>query len=179
MLSRLFYRLNQFYFGMFARYTADDEAFAKSYLSREEFALFSQLPYFEKKHGVIVAQKMLATARQYPAMDERLLARLGLLHDIGKVIEKNSVITKSLMVIIRFFIPGLYNFCAEQGKHHPFFRRFYSHKHHGMIGAQLLTKLGESSAVISIITKHDPRVEPLGPNDPVELKIMQEADSTY
>jgi hypothetical protein len=45
------------------------------------------------------------------------------------------------------------------------------------VGAELLAKIGESSEILSIIKKHDPRVEPLGPDDPIELKILQQADS--
>ncbi|MBI5399476.1 HD domain-containing protein [Candidatus Saganbacteria bacterium] len=179
MLDRLIYRFQQFYFGVFSRYTATDAVFAQNYLSRKELALFNQLPYFEKKHAVVVAQKMLSAAHQYPELNKRLLARLGLLHDIGKIVEKNSLLTKAFMVMIRFLLPPLFNYLADLGKNHPFFRRFYSHKHHGAIGAHLLEKLGESSVVISIISKHDPQAEPLGADDPLELKILQKADSTY
>jgi hypothetical protein len=30
-----------------------------------------------------------------------------------------------------------------------------------------------------MIRKHDPRIEPFGPEDPLELKLLQQADSTY
>ncbi len=82
-------------------------------------------------------------------------------------------------MIIRFFLPRYYDHLAELGKDNPRFRRYYIHKHHGAVGAELLEKIGESSEILSIIAKHDPRVEPFGPEDPIELKILQEADSTY
>jgi putative nucleotidyltransferase with HDIG domain len=164
---------------MFSAYTKADAAFADGYLNIEEKALFNQLPGFEKKHAVVVARKMLKIAHHYPDLDQRKLARLGLLHDIGKVVERNSVMTKSTMVIIRYFFPAFYERLAEKGRTEPFFRRFYIHKHHGAVGAELLERIGECSEILGIITKHDPRVEPLGPHDPVELKILQEADSTY
>jgi putative nucleotidyltransferase with HDIG domain len=164
---------------MFSIYTKADEAFARSYLNIQEMALFNQLPGFEKKHAVVVARKMLDAAQRYPDLDQRKLARLGLLHDIGKVAERNSILTKSILVIVRFFLPGLYNRLADIGKEHPRFRRFYIHKHHGAVGAELLEKIGESSEILSIIKKHDPRIEPFGPEDPIELKILQEADTTY
>ncbi|MDD5382622.1 MAG: HD family phosphohydrolase, partial [Candidatus Margulisbacteria bacterium] len=85
MLGKILYRLKQFYFSMFSVYTKADEAFARSYLNIEEMALFAQLPGFEKKHAVIVARKMLDSAQHYPGLDQRKLARLGLLHDIGKI----------------------------------------------------------------------------------------------
>jgi len=179
MFKRLIYRIKQFYFGMFSRYTKADETFARSFLNIQEMALFNQLPSFEKKHAVVVARKMFEASRLHPELDSRKLIRLGLLHDIGKVVEHNSVLTKSILVILRFFLPGLYDRLAERGKDHPRFRRYYIHKHHGAVGAELLEKIGESSEILGIIAKHDPKVEPFGPDDPIELKILQEADSTY
>lgn len=174
MLDKIFYRLQQFYFGMFSVYTKADEAFARSYLSSQEFALFNQLPPFEKKHAAVVAHKMLDLALYNPELDQRKLVKLGLLHDIGKVAERNSVFTKSMLVIIRFLFPVFFDWLAEKGV-----RRFYVHKHHGAVGAELLQKIGVSSEFLSIIKKHDPLVEPFGPEDPIELKILQQADSTY
>ena len=164
---------------MFSRYTKADEAFTRSYLNIQEMALFNQLPGFEKKHSVVVAKKMLEAIHVQPDLDERKIARLGLLHDIGKIGERNSIMTKSILVIIRFFFPRLYDRLAEVGRDNPHFKRFYIHKHHGAVGAELLEKIGESSEILSIIKKHDPRIEPFGPEDPIELKILQEADTTY
>ncbi len=179
MLGRISYRLKQFYHGMFSVYTKADDTFARSYLNIQEMALFNQLPGFEKKHAVVVARKMMDASQKNPELDQRKLIRLGLLHDIGKVAERNSVLTKSILVIIRFFLPRFYDHLAELGKKNPRFRRYYIHKHHGAVGAELLEKIGESSEILSIIAKHDPRVEPLGPNTPLEQRILNEADSTY
>ncbi|MBN2058507.1 MAG: HDIG domain-containing protein [Candidatus Saganbacteria bacterium] len=180
MLAKIIYRFKQFWFGMFSRYTKADVAFVRSYLNLEEQAIFNQLPGFDKKHAAVVARKMIDIAHDdYPHLDQRKLARLGLLHDIGKVVEKNSLITKSMLVIIRYFTPKLYEELAEKGRTNPRWRRYYIHKHHGSVGAELLRRIGVSAEILSIIKKHDPRVEPFGPDDPVELKILQEADSTY
>ena len=179
MLKRIIHRFKQFYAAMFSKYTKVDKAYAQTYLNIEEMSLFNQLPDFEKKHSVVVGRKMLAASRLYPELDPRKLVKLGLLHDIGKVAEHNSIVTKSILVIFRFFLPRLYNWVADLGKDNKLFYRYYVHKHHGAIGAQLLAKIGESSELLSIIKKHDPFVEPFGSNDPIELKILQEADSTY
>jgi putative nucleotidyltransferase with HDIG domain len=179
MLGRIIYRFKQFWFGMFSRYSSADAAFAHSYLNIQEMALFNQLPGFEKKHAVVVAKKMLESARRDKKLDERKIVRLGLLHDIGKISERNTVMTKSILVIIRFFFPQLYHRLAERGREDPKFRRYYIHKHHGEVGARLLEKIGVSSDILSTIAKHDPRVEPLGPNISPEQRILNEADSTY
>lgn len=179
MLESLNYRLKQFYFGMFSVYDSADDAFARGYLQSEELALFNQLPGFEKKHAVVVARKMLDLAIYNPELDQQKLVKLGLLHDIGKVAERNSVLSKSLLVILRYLFPGLYDRLAERGKTNKLFRRFYIHKHHGAVGAEMLSKIGVSGEFLSIIKKHDPRVEPVLQDDPIELRILQQADSTY
>ncbi|MFC1571635.1 HD domain-containing protein [Candidatus Margulisiibacteriota bacterium] len=179
MLSRVWTRIKQFYISMFSQYTKADEAFARSYLNIQEMALFNQLPGFEKRHSVTVARKMMNEVHGKQEFDERKMVRLGLLHDIGKVGERNSILTKSILVIIRFFCPWLYDKLADEGRDHPVFRRFYIHKHHGAVGAKLLERIGVSSEILSIIAKHDPRIEPFGPETPVEQEILNEADSTY
>lgn len=164
---------------MFSKFTPADQAFARAYLNSKEIDLFNQLPGFEKKHAVVVARKMLEMAVYNRELDEKKLVLLGLLHDIGKISEKNSVLTKSIMVLIRYFFPRAYDWLAEKGKKDDRFKRFYIHKQHGAVGADLLEKIGESPNIISIVKKHDPRVEPFAPKDPIELKILQDADSTY
>lgn len=164
---------------MFSRYTKADQTFARNHLNIQEMALFNQLPGFEKKHAIVVARKMLDASSNYPKLDKRKLVKLGLLHDIGKVLEKNSIWTKSILVIIRFFFPNYYDRLAEKGKENHRYRRYYIHKHHGAVGAELLEKIGESSDILSIIALHDPRVHPLGFEPPLEQQILNQADSTY
>jgi len=177
LLFKFFNRVCQFVTAMFSVYTRADQAFAHSFLNIEEMSLFNQLPEFEKKHSVRVAKRMLRLVHGDPEIDYKKIAKLGLLHDIGKVAERNNTITKSILVLIRFFLPGYYNRLADKGPDNPKYRRYYVHKHHGAIGAELLTKIGESSDIIAIIKKHDPHLDPFGPEDPIELKILQMADA--
>ena len=177
MLAKAIHRIRQFYNAMFSVYTKADECFATGYLGSEEISLFNQLPAFEKKHAVNVARRMLEMALYNPELDPRKLVRLGLLHDIGKVAEHNTILSKSLLVLFRYFTPGLYQALAERGVGDRRFRRYYNHRHHGQVGAQMLARIGVSSEILSIVKKHDPRVEPFAPEDPVELKILQQADS--
>lgn len=179
LIHRLSLRIRQFYFSRVAKYTKADESFAHSYLNIQEWAVFCQLPWFEKKHSVVVGRRMLFEAKEHPELDERKLVRLGLLHDIGKVLEHNSIYSKAFMVLLRFFMPRLYDYLADVGEHKRLFRRFYVHKHHGREGARLLERMGESSEILAMIAKHDPHLNPWGEDDPLALKLLQEADSSY
>jgi len=177
MFARLKHRLCQFYRGLFSAYTVADESFAHSYLNSEEMSLFNQLPSFEKKHSVTVARRIQELATYNPELDQRKLVKLGLLHDIGKLSERNTIPSKALLVIFRYFFPGWFDQLAEKGKKDGRFRKLYIHKHHGAIGAELLARIGESSEIVLMVKKHDPLVEPFSPSDPIELKILQDADS--
>ncbi len=177
MFDRAKHRLRQFYRGLFSAYTAADEVFARNYLNSQEMSLFNQLPSFEKEHSVTVARRMQELATYNPELDQRKLVKLGLLHDIGKLSERNSVPSKAILVIFRYFFPRLFDRLAEKGKDERRFHKLYLHKHHGAVGAELLARIGESPEIVSMVKKHDPLVEPFGPGDPIELKILQDADS--
>ena len=176
-MDKLWYRAKQFFVGIFSFYTKKDDVFARNFLTIQEMALFSRLPGFEKKHSVRVAKRMLKIAHGNRELDSRQIARIGLLHDIGKVVEHNSTFTKSILVIIRFFFPSFYDWLAERGEKNIRFRRFYIHKHHGRVGAELLSKLGTPADILSIINTHDPLIAPISEDDPIELKILQAADT--
>lgn len=178
MLSRLVYRCKQFYYALFSVYSKNDEKFAGFYLQPQELGLFNQLPGFEKKHSVVVARKMLAMSRLHPELDPNKLARIGLLHDVGKVLEHNSAFTKALLVILRFLLPWVYEILAEKGRTDLRFRRIYLYKYHGELGAELLEKIGVSKEILVAVRKHDPKVEPPAKDDPLELALLQKSDST-
>jgi putative nucleotidyltransferase with HDIG domain len=177
LLGRFFYRVRQFFAGMFAVYTRSDLAFAQSYLNIQEMALFNQLPGFEKKHAVWVAKRMLNAVHGEPHFDERRIAKIGLLHDIGKVVERNSTLTKSWLVIIRFLFPAYYDHLAERGREDPRFRCYYIHKHHGAVGADLLAKIGAPESITVILKNHDPRAAEERGDFPPELQILRDADT--
>ncbi len=173
---KLIYRARQFMMAMFSVYTKADRAFARSFLNIQEMSLFNQLPDFEKKHSVRVAKRMLSIVHNNPKVDYHKIAKIGLLHDIGKVAEHSSTLSKSFMVILRFFLPGYYSQLAEKGRTNQMFRRYFVHKHHGEIGAQLLARIGVSADITNVIKKHDPHLEPIEHQDPEELKILRKAD---
>lgn len=162
---------------MFAVYTPSDEKFALLYLKPKEKKLFDQLPDFEKKHSVIVARKMLALSRLHSEVEPGKLARIGLLHDIGKILEKNTIITKSWLVIIRFLLPGLYDRLAVLGEKDGRFRRFYLHKHHGAKGAELLAPLQVDDDLLSALKNHD-NDKLTASNESIEIKLLKQADSS-
>ncbi|MBI5700426.1 HDIG domain-containing protein [Candidatus Saganbacteria bacterium] len=178
MLSRIIYRIQQFLFSMSARMHDRDTAFARQYLDIKESALFFSLPPFEQKHAVVVAEKMAGFAKGMKSVDQRKLIRLGLLHDIGKAAVRLSIFDKTILVVLHRAIPPLYNFLAQKGEPENAsrsFRKYYVHKHHGMIGAKMLERIGENQDIIREVADHDTRKI----KGDVYMDLLDRADSTY
>lgn len=178
MLERIPYRLKQLFFALFAKMRDQDRTFARQYLDIKEAALFFTLPEFEQKHAVVVAEKMTGFAKGMHTIDERKLIRLGLLHDIGKAVVRLSIFDKGLLVILHRIIPPLYNYFAKLGEPEDspnILRKFYVHKHHGLIGAKILEKIGESADIVNEVAAHD---KPKEAHD-IYMRILDRADSTY
>jgi len=178
MLARLLYRAQQFWFAVASFMSDEDRNFARQYLNLKEAALFFSLPGFEQKHAVVVARKMRDEGRGVRDVEERKLIRLGLLHDVGKAAERLSIVDKSVMVIAHRFLPKLYDGLAKKGENEKaasFFRKFYVHKHHGLIGGELLSRIGESADIVAEVKSHD---RPYSSHD-VYMRLLDAADSTF
>ena len=175
MLNRIFYRLKQFFRALISKPTEDDKAFVRRYLNIEEAALFDNLSQYEKKHAIIVAQKMVDVARGSEELNEKEIAKFGLLHDIGKVAVKFSLFDKVVLVVLRRIFPPLYNGLAKKGEGRPSFilKKFYVHKFHGKIGAELLGRIGVSDKIRELVETHDKKPEP---DDPLELMLLRQLD---
>ncbi len=178
MLKRALYRFRQFLFAMSATMNEVDWHFVGRYLNIEEMALFKRLPGFEQKHCVVVAQKIEELIHDRQDVDHRKAIRLGLLHDIGKIEGHLMIFQKSFLTIARFFLRPLYDFLADHGSRkssNKILRKFYIHKHHGAIGAELLEKLGEDREIVICTRLHDFPEK----YDSIYMKLLGEADSTF
>ncbi|OGC31404.1 hypothetical protein A2232_03895 [candidate division WOR-1 bacterium RIFOXYA2_FULL_46_56] len=163
---------------MSATMNETDWHFVKRYLNIEELALFQKLPDFEQKHSVTVAHKIEELIHGRHDVDERKAIKLGLLHDIGKIDGHLLLFQKSFLTIIRFFLHPLYDLLAylgEDKKARRIFRKFYIHKHHGAIGAELLEKLGEDREIVICTRLHDFPEK----CDNIYMELLGKADSTY
>jgi putative nucleotidyltransferase with HDIG domain len=175
---RVFYRIRQFLLAVTSSITDDNMAFARNHLTIPEMALFELLPHDEQKHSIVIAKKMLALAHGSALRhDKRVLAKAGLLHDVGKSAVRLGIMDRSLLVIIRRALRPVYNGLAEKGRAENtglVYRKFYVHREHGKIGAEVLRKAGTEERVVSIVEGHD---APPKNDDPVELKFLRKIDS--
>ena len=177
--SRIIYRFHQGVFALSAMMDDFDWQFVNSYLNVAEMALFKQLPEYEQKHAVETAKKMLLLGHGRIDLEERKLARIGLLHDVGKAAIRLSVLDKSYMVVLKKFLPWAYWGFATLGKKEKSwrpFRKIYVHRMHEKIGARLLARAGAESDVIAAIASHG---EKFHKDDLVYARLLKEADGQY
>lgn len=175
MFSRIFYRIKQFFRALSPRITEEDRAFVRQYLNIEESALFDNLTRYQKKHSIVVAQRMLGVIRGSEEVNEKEAVKFSLLHDIGKSAVRFSLFDLVILAIFRKLFPGLYNKLAEKGEGSSNFllRKFYVHKFHGIIGAELLRRAGVEEKIVDLVKEHDKLPEP---NDPLELMLLRQLD---
>lgn len=92
------YRIKQFYWSIASQIDEDDNEYVKKYLNKEELKLFYKLSIVEQKHCLRVAYSLSELCNKENINKERLI-KTALLHDIGKISKKISIVDKSLLVI--------------------------------------------------------------------------------
>lgn len=73
------HRVTQFFGHLTARVSADDEALARDLLPEGGWRLFAQMPVADRRHGLDVVARLLASG-----WDDRDLLAAALLHDAAK-----------------------------------------------------------------------------------------------
>ena len=179
MLNRISYRMKQLKFALSSNMSEDDKRYSRELLDIKEYSLFSKLPEFEQKHAVVVSMKMAQSAKNFRDVDIKKSARLGLLHDIGKASYSFTILDKGLFVLLKRFLPFVYNIFAKFGEDdhsNGFFRKFYLHKNHGLVGSKLLKKIGESEDIVHEVATHD---TPNRDTNNIYMILLERADSLY
>ena len=94
------YRLKQFMWAIPAPLTKVDPNMLRIYLNEEELNLFRKLKISEQQHCIRVCKDALIESDCWNSIDKNKMAKVALLHDIGKIERKLSVIDKSIIVIL-------------------------------------------------------------------------------
>lgn len=158
----MFYRVKQFVWGITAKLSKEDINFIDSNLSKEEKNLFFLLPVYEQVHSVRVAQRVLKECKSKNLQD-KMLIKAALLHDIGKINSGLNLITKSILVLADKMMPNL----TRKLKRISFVDAYYNHPEIAM------NYLGKEDKYIKYLIKnhHNSLI------DDEKLKILQTADS--
>lgn len=150
-----------------------DYDLAAVYLSPAQLALFRRTQRSEQLHGLNVLRAVL-TQRDSTPHD---LAVAALLHDVGKSRYPLAVWEKSLPVIVRKLLPGVYARCSAASPARIWCRPFVVVKHHPEWSAELVVQTGVSERVRWLIAHHaDPLDDWHGHPDMALLARLKQAD---
>lgn len=140
------YRVKQFYWSMVSKLNDEDIDFIKMYLETYELQLFNQLPTYDQKHCINVARDVKLTCNQRN-LESKLLIKVALLHDIGKIYNSMSPIDKSIMVI-------MHNITNGKIKAYKKIKNVNIYYNHGDIGYNLLRKYGYDDRFLFLVKNH-------------------------
>ena len=102
----MFYRIKQFLWAISSNFKKIDKEYINSILNEEEQNLFYSLIKSEQFHCLRVSKDLVETFYNKPNVNRDELAKLGLLHDIGKQNLKFGPIKKAIFVIFKNIIKG-------------------------------------------------------------------------
>ncbi len=165
-------RVRQFVRAITAQVTAEDRAYVESVLPKEALPLFYGMHRADQRHALNVAQTAMQLAEERRAegtpIDERLLERCALLHDVGRRKGDLDIFGKVFCVLAVHFFPARARMWAEDGTS----KMLAVYFHHPKIGAALLRDIGLSKEA-AIIERHH---EAEQAEDAIELRLLRLAD---
>lgn len=99
----IIYRVKQFIWAFTSIFKEIDKEYISRYLNDEEKLLFNKLKKSDKAHSIRVSKENLnLLERDFNKgnLSEEDLAKVGLLHDIGKIDRPLNIFEKSIIVIL-------------------------------------------------------------------------------
>jgi putative nucleotidyltransferase with HDIG domain len=159
------YRIKQFYLAINSKLDNKDFKFIKNNLNLYELKLFHSLSVHEQKHCINVAYDVEKVCRE-KNINSNILLKASLLHDIGKSINKLTIIDKCFIVILDTITKGHLRKFSN-------FKKVYVYYNHDKIGYEILKKYEYTYKLLYLIKNHH--------NDQIngdkELDILKMCDS--
>lgn len=101
------YRVKQFYWSVTSSLKEVDKNLTKKYLNQKEIEVFNRLKNSEQHHSIRVCNDAIDMAKKENININKVkLAKIALLHDVGKIVKPLNVIDKSLLVLLDKFTKG-------------------------------------------------------------------------
>ncbi|MGG7179184.1 HD domain-containing protein [Clostridium paraputrificum] len=161
------YRVKQFMWAITARFKPVDTTIIKKYLNKDEEKIFNKLKISDKHHCIRVCNDALNRYKKFNSdIDEKKLAKIALLHDVGKSTKSLNVIDKSVLVILDKVTNG----DLKKYKNNKKVDIYYNHPKKSV---KLLKKIDKyDNEFLEAVEKHHYKKV----NSNIYLKIIKEAD---
>ena len=168
---RVIYRAQQFWKDIFPKRLSNEALIEiQKHLTAEEYALFDQYSRSDKQHVYEVLKLLQKHGHQEPH-----LLTAALLHDVGKARFRLSVWDRSWPVLIKKLSLQLF---SRWGDSEPvgWKRPFVIIKQHATWGAEMAQKAGSHPRTVSLINRHQDKLDAISTEEDRLLSLLQWAD---
>lgn len=141
-----FYRIKQFVSSFYSDIKEEDIKYVEKILNNDELKLFRQLAKYEQKHCINVSKDVTSLCLK-KGYNNKILIKVSLLHDIGKIEKRVNVINKSIIVVLDSLTKG-------KLKKFNNIRDIDIYYNHGKKGADILKNYGYNSRFLYLIENH-------------------------
>ena len=151
----MLYRIKQFFLAISANLKEIDTEYINNILNKEEQNLFYSLIKSEQFHCLRVSLDLVELYKGNSTIDVEKLAKLGLLHDVGKQGLKFGPIDKSIFVIVKKISKG-------NLKKYSKFKRMNLYYNHPIKGVEILRESkfnSYSDEFLEAVEKHHMSVD--------------------
>jgi putative nucleotidyltransferase with HDIG domain len=170
-------RVKQVIAALTARITEQDRCFIIHYLDAAQAKLFWQMNLPDQRHALNVAYTALELATIDCTVDQELLTKCALLHDVGKIKGDVSTADKIITVILDKVAPCWVRQWGRLGRGSKVANlrhAIYIYYNHAARGAAMLRELGAPELMAEIVSRHH---QAPTTGEPAELQILRTADS--
>ncbi len=176
-MGKTFYRIKQFIATRKTNLSYLEIDFVRKYLNHQEQILFFRMKGFDQRHALLVANKCLEKTVDVSWIDKAKMARVALLHDVGKSSADIGVFLRIIYVLINSIKEGKYiKFFAKENSRLGFKRKLFILSKHGSIGNKMLTEIDcTDKDVLQCVANHHDSPEV---NESKMLPILRDVDST-
>lgn len=161
---------------LFGQLTKEDWQLVENNLSDWELKLFQRLDRADQHHSIQVAKIACSIVVDNPhiAINQNLLIKASLLHDLGKIDLNLSLFERILPVVLTKIWPWLSIKLGQLTSNTSLLRCFYVYWNHGEVGAKIAQQHHLPHAIIHVIAQHQ---GPAYQDDDYLLQVIKEADS--
>lgn len=156
----MFYRIHQFYHGLFPQITLEDLRLVRSFLSGSAVSLFQAQSPADQRHALDVAKDLLENAARLSPSSQSDLIQAALLHDCGKIRVPLKIWQRGYIVICTHLPHGFQKWLQGLTQYPALSLPLILAQHHPQWGALLAAQAGLNGDVVTLIREHHaPRSE--------------------
>lgn len=163
----LIYRIKQFYWALESLFIKDDFEILSKYLNSFELNLFMKTSKSERNHSIRVCKAAMKFIKDegISNIDEYIMCKCALLHDIGKSQVKLNIFYKSIFVIINSITCGKF---LKYNKN----EKILNYYNHPQIGAKLLENINSKDPEVVDCVRYHHSKEMITKNMYLEILVM-------